>query len=94
MVSISDLGTLTDAALQGSTEQELYELYLQIQEEAFKDARLQVLNELEPLKRSSQEGSVPAKDRRRMMADIALRLSLEARVRVMMAQKIMDAIGK
>lgn len=94
VVSISDLGTLTDAALQGSSEEELYELYLRIQDEAFIDVRRQVLAELEPLKNASDAGGVLAMDRRRLMADIALRLSLEARVRVMMAQKLIDSIGK
>ena len=97
VLSMSDLDQLLKDTHDESTERDLYAFFLTAQEEAI----CQTKNLLEPeiralQKRNAGDEAAPKnhEDERRQMALLALRMAVDARVRIMMTQKILDSLRK
>lgn len=92
VLSISDLSVLLENSRDGSDEEPLYQYFLKAQEDAIGGGREEVLATIEKMN-DSASSTLSEKDAdRRDLAKTALRLSVDARVRVMMAQKIIDLL--
>lgn len=92
VLSISDLTVLFENAQIGSDEEKLYRYFLSVQQEAIQKSRSEILPDIDAL---IEKKAVTAEQKdadRREMALTALRLSVDARVRVMLTQKILDLL--
>lgn len=93
VLSISDLSVLLQNAQSGSDERRLYEYFLDSQKDAIESTRRDVLPDIESLVSGESDASVSGDESRRDLALLALRMAVEARLRIMMTQKILDLIG-
>jgi hypothetical protein len=92
VLSISDLSVLSKNAHLQKDDREIYEYFLRVQEAALENSR----TDLAPLLTELAETSFPAETSqdayRQELALMALRMAVEARVRIMMTQKILDLL--
>lgn len=93
VLSIYDLSTLLGNAQLGNDEQNLYEFFLEAQKDAIESTRKGLLPEIETLLDTISKEAASSDSYHREMALMALRMSVEARVRIMMTQKILDLIA-
>ncbi|MDD3958682.1 MAG: DUF1836 domain-containing protein [Clostridiaceae bacterium] len=98
VLSISDLSVLLDNARDGHEDRELYDYFRKAHGEAVacvRDLLLPRVSELAGSETEPGSGASAEKElRRKSLTMTALNLAVDARVRVMMAQKIIDMLGK
>ncbi len=93
VLSISDLSALLKNTHINKSDCEVYDFFLRTQESALNDSREDLSAQLAALL-SSPVSEESAKDTyRQELALMALRMALEARVRVMMTQRILDLLN-
>lgn len=92
VLSISDLAVLSKNAHLRKDDREIYEYFLRTQEAALENSR----TDLAPLLAELAGSAVPVESGqdayRQELALMALRMAVEARVRIMMTQKILDLL--
>ncbi len=92
VLSISDLSVLLENAQIGSDEEKLYRYFLSVQQEAINKSRNEILPDIDAMIGKKFVTAEQKDADRREMALTALRLSVDARVRVMLTQKILDLL--
>jgi len=93
VLSISDLSVLLENTQLGNDERKIYEFFLESQKEAIDSARKDLLPEIDTLFEAVSSNKSTSDSYRREMALMALRMAIEARVRIMMTQKILDFLS-
>ena len=93
VLSISDLSALLQNVQIGNSEQNIYEFFLKTQKDVIENTRKDLLPEIDALAEAISSGSASSDTFCREMALMALRMAVEARVRIMMTQRILDLIG-
>jgi len=94
VLSISDLSVLLENAQIGSDEEQLYRYFLGVQQEAIEKCRSEILPFIDDMI-SKKSVTAEQKDAdRRELARTALCLAVDARVRVMLTQKILDLLDQ
>ena len=91
VLSISDLSTLLQTAMIDNNEKDLYDFFLRVQSDAIDANKIDLSSKLDEMKISEDESELTAADRRDL-ALMALRMSVEARARIMLTQKILDLV--
>lgn len=92
VLSISDLSVLLENTQLGNDERKIYEFFLDSQREAIESAREDMLPEMDRLLDTISADIDSSDSYRREMSLLALRMAVEARVRIMMTQKILDLL--
>lgn len=92
VLSISDLAVLLENAQIGSDEEQLYRYFLQVQQDAIEKCRGEILPLIENMMKAKSVTAEEKDAERRQLAQTALCLSVDARVRVMLTQKILDLL--
>lgn len=92
VLSISDLKTLLQSLDNNESEKDVYSFFLETQSETLEDVRKQTAAILESIKKTEniQEFSEAGHE----MALLALRLAVDARVRLLITQKILDSFSE
>jgi hypothetical protein len=94
VLSISDLSVLLENAQIGSNEEQLYHYFLSVQQESIEKCRSEILPFVDAMI-SAKSVTAEQKDAdRRELARTALCLAVDARVRVMLTQKILDLLDQ
>lgn len=93
VLSISDLSVLLQNMQLDNNERSIYEFFLGTQKDAIESTRQDLLPEIETICSDIAADTASSDIYRREMAMLALRTAVEARVRIMMTQKILDLIG-
>lgn len=93
VLSISDLSVLLENTQLGNDERKIYEYFLDAQREAIDSARKDMLPEMDKLFDTISADSSSSDSYHREMSLMALRMAVEARVRIMMTQKILDLLN-
>lgn len=94
VLSISDLSVLLENARDGNEDRELYEYFLNAQKEAVSEVREMLMPRVVEAAGTDSGIAAEREARRKSLTMTALNLAVDARVRVMMAQKIIDMLGK
>ncbi|MBN1891443.1 MAG: DUF1836 domain-containing protein [Clostridiales bacterium] len=94
VLSISDLSVLLENARDGNDDRQLYEYFLTVQKEAVDHVREMMISRVSEVEEPDSGGVAQRQERRKNLTMTALNLAVDARVRVMMAQKVIDMIGK
>jgi len=81
-------------ARNGNEDRELYEYFLKAQKEALSEVREILMPRVTEAAGTDSGVSAERIARRKSLTLTALNLAIDARVRVMMAQKIIDMLGK
>ena len=88
VLSISDLKTLLHSLHNSESEKDVYSFFLETQSETLEDVKKQTTVILESIKKT--ESIQDFSDAGHEMALLALRLAVDARVRLLITQKILD----
>ena len=88
VLSISDLKTLLHSLHNSECEKDVYSFFLETQSETLEDVRKQTAAILESIRKT--ESIQDFSDAEHEMALLALRLAVDARVRLLITQKILD----
>lgn len=94
VLSISDLSILLENTQLENDEKQIYEFFLDAQKDAIDGAREELLPKFATLLDTVSVSQATSDSYHREMALMALRMAVEARVRIMMTQKILDLISK
>ena len=94
VLSISDLSILLENTQLENDEKQIYEFFLDAQKSAIDGAREELLPKFNELLDTVSANHITSDSYHREMALMALRMAIEARVRIMMTQKILDLISK
>ncbi len=94
VLSISDLSVLLENAREGNEDRELYEYFLKAQKESVSEVREMLMPRVAEAAGTASGETSECVARRKSLTMTALNLAVEARVRVMMTQKIIDMLGK
>lgn len=94
VLSISDLSVLLENARDGNDDRQLYEYFLTAQKDAVDHVREMMISRVSEVEESDSGTVTQRQERRKNLTMTALSLAVDARVRVMMAQKVIDMIGK
>lgn len=89
VLSIHDLSTLLESAQKGSNEEELYHLFLDMQKDILAQTRDVLDTKLEKIF-ENEKISEDKHYKRRSLGHVAMCMALEARVRMLMTQKLID----
>ncbi len=94
VLSISDLSVLLRNTQIDTDEKKIYEFFLEAQSDSIDCVRKDLTPEIEGLMNMAGGGAVSADTYKHELALMALRTAVEARVRIMMTQKILDLIAE
>ena len=94
VLSISDLSVLLKNAQIDTDEKKIYEFFLEAQSDSIDSVRKDLTPEIEGLMNMASGGAVSTDTYKHELALMALRTAVEARVRIMMTQKILDLIAE
>ena len=94
VLSISDLSVLLENARDDNEDRELYEYFLKAQKEAVSEVSEMLMPRVTEAAGTDSGVAAERVARRKSLTMTALNLAVDARVRVMMAQKIIDMLGK
>ncbi len=94
VLSISDLSALLKNTQIDADEKKIYELFLEAQSDSIVSVRKDLTPEIEALMQTVSGDGASADTYKRELALMALRTAVEARVRIMMTQKILDLIAE
>ncbi len=92
VLSISDLAVLSENAHLQKDDHEIFDYFLRAQAEALENSRSDLAPLLIELTETSFTGETGQDAYKQELALMALRMAVEARVRIMMTQKILDLL--
>ena len=93
VLSISDLSVLLKNTQLDADEKKIYEFFLKAQGDSIDSVRKDLNPEIDGLLNAAADDGLTADTYKHEMALMALRMAVEARVRIMMTQKILDLIA-
>lgn len=93
VLSISDLSVLLKNTQLDADERKIYEFFLKAQSDSIDSVRKDLTPEIDGLLNAAADDGLTADSYKHEMALMALRMAVEARVRIMMTQKILDLIA-
>ena len=93
VLSISDLSVLLKNTQLDADEKKIYEFFLKAQGDSIDSVRKDLNPEIDGLLNAAADDGLTADSYKHEMALMALRMAVEARVRIMMTQKILDLIA-
>ncbi len=93
VLSISDLSVLLKNTQLDADEKKIYEFFLKAQGDSIDSVRKNLTPEIDELLNAAADDGLTADTYKHEMALMALRMAVEARVRIMMTQKILDLIA-
>ena len=93
VLSISDLSVLLKNTQLDADEKKIYEFFLKAQGDSIDSVRKDLTPEIDGLLNAAADDGLTADTYKHEMALMALRMAVEARVRIMMTQKILDLIA-
>ena len=88
ILSISDLKMLLTSLHDNESEKDVYSFFLETQGETLEDVKKQTTDLMESIKHTESDRDFS--DARHELALLALRLAVDARVRLLLTQKILD----
>ena len=93
VLSISDLSVLLKNTQLDADEKKIYEFFLKAQGDSIDSVRKNLTPEIDELLNAAADDGLTTDTYKHEMALMALRMAVEARVRIMMTQKILDLIA-